>query len=398
MVDYRLQVVGGEVSTGRDFTAVDLFSGAGGTGWGLKSAGFRVVAALEKDREAADTYKENIGVQPLVIDINDISPADFRRQHTELQPSELDVMVGCPPCQGFSRMRNEKGRTDKKNDLVMVYLQFVLEFHPRFVLFENVPGLIRTAHGKHHYESLVQGLRSAGYAVRKELIDAVNYGVPQHRRRVIVIAGRDGEIPPFPKGTHGPPGTRAVREGYLMSWATVRQAIGQFPPLKAGEEAPNIPQHSARKLGDRVATFIAAVPKNGGGRLDVSEEFWLPCHTAHSGHRDVYGRLRWEQPATVITSGCTNVSRGRFVHPEQDRGLSLREAAALQGFPNEFIFKGKTNSISAQIGNAVPPPLAEALASALKERLRQSEPLHTHIQPAGDIPRSEVLWFYIPAV
>lgn len=352
---------------------IDLFSGAGGTGLGFLRKGFRILAAVEIDPDAADTYKLNLGIDPIRKDIREIDP-DFFREKLGLKRGELDVLVGCPPCQGFTRMRNTAGASDPRNDLVMIYGRFVVAFMPRFVVFENVPGLYRTAHGRKYYDALRGQLVQAGYNVRYWMVDAADYGVAQHRKRIVIIAGRDGEEPPdlAQARTHAPEDSPEVKSGRLEKWKTVKEAISRFPPLKAGEayEGPEFPNHRARRLGERVARFIAAVPKDGGSRTDVDKSLWLPCHINHKGHKDVYGRLSWEGQANVITSGCTNVSKGRFVHPEQDRGLTPREAASLQGFPDNYRFVGGMDSVSRQIGNAVPPPLAEVIADILDKRLR----------------------------
>ena len=347
-------------------TVIDLFSGAGGSGLGFINAGFEIIAALEVDATAAATYEKNLGVSPLLEDIRNVSPRDFR-VNLGITKRELDVLLGCPPCQGFTRMRNDSGATDSRNDLVLNYIEFVREFLPAFVVFENVPGLARTRHGKEYYDRLKNELRKMNYHVKTWEVDAADFGLPQHRKRIIVIAGRDHVIPPdlLDARTHGDPDSPDVISGKKAKWRTVRDGISRFPPLKAGEEHPTVPNHKARKIGDRVYSFIIQVPKDGGSRTDVSKEYWLACHINHRGHLDVYGRLSWNRPANVITSGCTNVSKGRFVHPEQDRGLSLREAAALQGFPDDFVFVGGLDAISSQIGNAVPPPLAEAIGRLL---------------------------------
>jgi len=360
--------------TVRSLSVLDLFSGAGGTAWGFLQAGFRIAAAVEKDPRAADTYEANIGVRPKVVDITELDPGDFREE-IGLRTGDLDVLIGCPPCQGFTRMRNAEGAGDPRNPLVLRYLDYVREFRPRFAVFENVPGLARTEHGKRFYDALLGGLEDLGYKLESYRLDAADYGVPQHRKRIVIIAGREGEEPPFPEPTHAAPGSLEVIRGLKHPWVTVREAIGGYPALRAGEQSDAPPNHRARRIGKRVLEFIRQVPHDGGSRTDVPKEAWLPCHLRHSGHKDVYGRLAWDRPSNVITSGCTNVSKGRFVHPEQDRGLSVREAARLQGFPDEFVFAGGIDSASWQIGNAVPPPLAEAVARALMERLNG---VHTH--------------------
>lgn len=346
---------------------VDLFAGAGGTALGFLQAGFTIVGAVEIDPNSISTYQNNIKLTVTNQDIRSLSPEDYRVQ-LMLEKGELDVLGGCPPCQGFTRMRNEKGANDERNDLVLRYLEFVKEFMPRFALFENVPGLIRTDHGSIFYNQLVAGLETLGFKVVKYEVDAANYGVAQRRKRVIVLAGRNGEKPPFPDPTHGDPRSLPVREKRLCPWRTVRDEIGnnRFPQLTAGQNGElegKYPNHIASNTGEDVLRFIRMVPHDGGSRTDVDSAYWLPCHKDHAGHKDVYGRMTWDRPSNTITTGCTNPSKGRFVHPEQDRAITAREAAVLQGFPLDYRFHG--SSAPTQIGNAVPPPLAFAIAKSL---------------------------------
>lgn len=187
-------------------TVVDLYSGAGGTGLAFLKAGFRILGAVEINRNAALTYERNLGVKVRQIDIRNLSPEEFRSS-LKLKRRQLDVLVGCPPCQGFSRMRNRNrdGKEDSRNDLVIRYLEYVSEFMPKYALFENVPGLIHTRLGREFYNKLRTGLINLGYSLVEKEEEAADYGVPQRRRRVILIAGRDGKKPPFPKATHGHP-------------------------------------------------------------------------------------------------------------------------------------------------------------------------------------------------
>lgn len=354
-----------------ELTAIDLFGGAGGTAWGLRAAGFRVLAAVDSDPNAAATYESNIGVHVITRDIRRVPAGELRRS-LRLRRGALDVLTGCPPCQGFTRMRNGKGAGDPRNALVLRYLAFVREFFPRYAVFENVPGLVESRHGGLLYCRLIAGLRRLGYAVEEQVLDAVDFGVSQFRRRVIVIAGRRGYKPVFPTPTHAAPDSEEVLVGIKQPWATVRDAIGrgQYPRLKAGENGERngrYPKHIAPRTGARVLTFLDRVPRNGGSRRDVPRRYWLECHVKHDGHRDVYGRLAWDFPANTITSGCTNPSKGRFVHPTQNRALTFREAALLQSFPDTFVFKGCW--IDRQIGNAVPPLLAYAIFRTLYQSL-----------------------------
>lgn len=341
---------------------VDLFAGAGGASLGFTQAGFKVVTAVELDRSAVDTYRANLDVSVLEADLAGLQPRRLREQ-CRLDRGALDVLIGCPPCQGFSTMRNRKGSTDARNDLLLRMVDFVDELLPRFVFMENVPGLLRTGHGSAVYSLLVERLNELGYGVHAREVNAADYGAPQNRRRVIILAGRDGILPPVPWETHGAPKSAAVRHGFRKPWRTVRQAIAHLPDQPRNAGGPDVPNHDAANLGERVSQFISFVPRDGGSRTDVPEELWLDCHVDHKGHADVYGRLSWDNPSNTITTGCTNPSKGRFVHPEQDRAITQREAAALQGFPDDFVFCG--TNIGRQIGNAVPPPLARAFAKEL---------------------------------
>jgi DNA (cytosine-5)-methyltransferase 1 len=366
---------------------LDLFAGAGGTGLGSQAAGFRIVGAVEINKNAAQTYTNNLHITVEQSDIRALSAVNLREK-LGLKRGQLDVLVGCPPCQGFTRMRNANGASDPRNDLVLQYISYVKEFRPRFAVFENVPGLVRSKHGKAFYKRLCDELKKLNYAIFERMIDAADYGVPQHRRRIIVIAGRDQEIPPYPEATHSNPSLKKGKRRMLDPWVSVEKAISDFPVLVSGQDGTKggeYPNHIAPKMSDEVLKFIKKVPQNGGSRTDVAHEFWLPCHINHSGHKDVYGRISWSKPSNTITSGCTNVSRGRFIHPTQDRGLTPREAAALQSFPDNFIFYGR--DIPAQIGNAVPPLLAYKIMLSLMKRIIEVPLSHNnHIENLEDNP------------
>lgn len=352
------------------FGFIDLFCGAGGTALGFVKAGFRPLGAAEIDPDACQTYEGLVGVRPLCTDLSLLAPEDAAKVWG-VEPGKVDVLLGTPPCQGFTQFKNSAGANDPRNQLVLSFLKYVGFLKPKLLFFENVPGLVRLPHGQNFYRELMQGLERLGYRLRAGEVDAADYGVPQHRVRVLVLGALEKEPPPFPEATHGHPDTLEVRAGLKKAWVTVREAIGHLRPLRPGETDPNDPMHRAPTMGERVARFIAFVPKDGGSRMDVPKEEWLPCHKNHSGHRDVYGRLSWDKPSGVITSGCCNVSKGRFAHPEQDRAITPREAALLQGFPPDAIFCGSFQSIRQQIGNAVPPPLAEAVARVYREFLEE---------------------------
>jgi DNA (cytosine-5)-methyltransferase 1 len=372
-----------ELTQTDSLSAIDLFCGAGGTGVGFIDAGYNILGALDNDANAAQTYSNNLGIKVLEEDIREVDP-NWLRNQLGLGVGKLGVLAGCPPCQGFSRIRNKHGASDERNSLVLRYSSFVEEFKPKFALFENVPGLTRSTHGKRYYQQLLSALRALNYNPREFLLDAADFGVPQRRRRVIVVAGRDNVMPPPIVPTHGHPSSVEVLRGGRKPWVTVREAIRHYPPLQAGEKSASIPNHVAARTGmsvrgKRVLEFIKRIPKDGGSRHDLPRNEWLKCHKHVNGFKDVYGRLGWDVPSNTMTGGCTNPSKGRFVHPTQHRALTPREAATLQSFPDSFVFYGAR--IAQQIGNAVPPMLARAVADALAPLLASNEWPPVNVDP-----------------
>lgn len=322
----------------KKLTAFDLYSGPGGLTLGLHQAGFRVVGAVEVDDLAVETYKANH--RRVRVWASDVRKLDPRRLMSELgfEEGDLDLLAGCPPCQGFSRIRTlnqPNAVSDERNDLVLDFLRFARAFRPKAVMVENVPGLVEDE----RFEKLCHGLSRMKYEVGFAILDASDYGVPQRRRRVIVLGGRTGPIP------------FALCNDERM---TVRQALaGLPPPGRSGDELHDFPERRSPEVMDR----IRAVPKNGGSRRDLGSDEQLRCHKRVDGFWDVYGRMAWDDVAPTITSGCINPSKGRFLHPDQDRCITLREAALLQGFPVDYYFSLKRGKFAAaaMIGNALPP-------------------------------------------
>jgi len=337
---------------------LDVFCGAGGASYGFLTAGLEVIGGLDADPRAASTFEKNLRAPVLIRDA-------FRTAPRELVEAfgRPDVLIGCPPCQGFTRLRWGAG-DDPRNNLVLRYLEFVEVLKPDFAVFENVEGFQR--YGGGFYASLlVKKLRDLGYGVIEGVLNAADFGTPQMRRRYVVLAALRSR-PRKPEPTHGDPLSESVKSGRLRPWRTVREVIGGLRPLNAGEADPDDPLHAAPKHTMKVLRFIRAIPKDGGSRLDVPRRLWLKCHSRlRNGFGDVYGRMKWDAPAPTITGGCLTPSKGRFVHPEQDRGITLREAALLQGFPKDYAFAGTRSSVASQIGNALPPPFASALARSL---------------------------------
>jgi DNA (cytosine-5)-methyltransferase 1 len=349
---------------------IDLFSGCGGSSLGFKEAGFKIVAAVDIDHWACETYAMNVGVQPIEGDLRDVTGEQILKS-VGLKRGEIDVVVGCPPCQGFSSLRRtRKGDSpDHRDDLLMVFARRIIEIFPRMVIFENVPGIMQ-GRGKAFLRKFIKKLESHRYFPIGELLDAADFGVPQHRKRLILIFTReeaitDDLLPLLPRKTHVDP--RMAKDEGSLPWLTVFDAIADLPPLKSGEEDPTIPLHKAPDHKEETLRIIKNVPKNGGGRKNLPRHLWLPCHRRLKGKgaESVYGRMSWSDPSSTITSRCTVPACGRFIHPDQDRAITPREAARLQTFDDHNCFVGTLGSITWQIGNAMPRLLATVMGNAI---------------------------------
>jgi DNA (cytosine-5)-methyltransferase 1 len=337
-------------------TAIDLFSGCGGLTQGLRKAGFHVLGAVENDEKAAATYKLN---HPKThVWINDIRVVKMRSvsRRLGLRKGDLDLLAGCPPCQGFSAMRTLNGnRTvrDKRNDLISEFLRFAEALRPRAIMMENVPGLA----SNRRFRQLQRRLREMGYQGEYQILNAARFGVPQRRRRLIYLAGLDMRLS-FAKPT--------------TDSKSVRDAIGFLPGAgRSGDAVHDIPERRSEKVQE----LIRNIPRNGGGRTDLPDRQQLKCHKLCDGFKDVYGRMEWDQIAPTITTGFFNPSKGRFLHPTKNRAITVREAALLQGFPRSYKFDadhGKV-ALALMIGNALPPPFIAAHARQISKSLLRAE-------------------------
>ena len=338
------------------FAAIDLFSGCGGMTMGLKEAGFQVVAAVEIDPLAVETYNTNhVHVETLEMDIRFVKPAELLKR-LALKKGELDLLAGCPPCQGFSKLRTRNGSIpaeDPRNALLLDFHRFVETFLPRAVMMENVPPLANDS----RFSNFVKKLEHLGYIGCHRILDAANYGVPQRRRRLIYIAGHRIEIP------------FAEKEDKTL---TVKDAISGLP--KAGSSGDFLHDLPERR-DPKVMKIFHNIPKDGGSRSDLPEELQLDCHKRCDGFSDVYGRMSWGDVAPTITSGCFNPSKGRFLHPEEDRAITMREAALLQGFPMTYKFASTTGkeALAKMIGNALPPPFIAAHGRSIRKVLGKAK-------------------------
>jgi len=334
--------------------AIDLFSGCGGLTTGLKLAGFNVIGAVELDLKARETYSLNHPDVPLIgSDIRSLSASKVKKT-LSLKKGGLDLLAGCPPCQGFSTLRNKNRSThaaDGRNDLIEDFERFTIELLPKLVMMENVAGLATYS----KFQNFVSTLKNLGYAVDYRVLDVSNFGVPQRRKRLILSANRLGKA--------------AMANPHDFHKVNVRDAIGDLPT--AGQSGDPLHDLPTLKRTPRIQTLIKAIPKNGGSRHNLPTHLQLKCHQNTSGFNDVYGRMHWDEVSPTITSGCTNPSKGRFLHPTEDRAITLREAALLQGFPADYKFNiahGK-GAISLMIGNALPPSFICAHSEAMAKEI-----------------------------
>jgi DNA (cytosine-5)-methyltransferase 1 len=336
----------------KKYTAIDLFSGCGGLTLGLKLAGFKVLAAIESDALAVETYKAN---HPKVkVSHSDIRAVQAKplRESLNLKKGELDLLAGCPPCQGFSALRTRNGarqKRDQRNGLITEMLRFTRAFLPKAVMMENVPGLAQ----HWSFKKLCSDLRRLGYQVEWEIKDARHYGVPQRRKRLILLAGLRFDI-------------ALAKESNAVN--TVWKAIGDLKkPGCSRDKLQNLREYRSK----RVLDFIKAIPKDGGSRNDLPRSKQLDCHKRTNGFNDIYGRMAWDEPAPTITGGCFNPSKGRFLHPKHNRAITLREAAILQTFPRRYHFPAAKSkeSIALMIGNALPPIFIKRHANQIAKSL-----------------------------
>ncbi len=346
---------------------VDFFCGCGGTSAGLRNAGMEIILGIDSNHSVRETFEYNFPNSAFFcedirnVNVDDISEIIERNNALPL------VFSCCAPCQPFSSQRTEKAVEDQRVNLISEFARFVERYNPDYIFVENVPGIRRPINGLEPFLELTTRLTELGYSHRVDVVLAKSYGVPQRRRRLVLLATRHGEIA-FPNPTHG------NSEG-LLAYSTVADWIRQFPAISAGETHPTVPNHQSARLSPLNLRRIMATPQ-GGGRLDWDRELQLECHNGnYTGHTDVYGRMSWDFPASGLTTRCISLSNGRFGHPEQNRAISVREAASLQTFPIEFIFKGTVNSMARQIGNAVPVRLAQEFGQSIMDhntRIREN--------------------------
>lgn len=352
----------------------DFFCGCGGTSEGFREAGMDIVWALDNEPTAARTFRNNF---PRAMfhegDVNELDVAELKRE-MDKYPGCRTLFCGCAPCQPFTKQQTQKKKDDPRRHLLLSFAHFIEAAKPDFVFVENVPGVQKNQGGDDSpFAQFLKIIDRLGYHYDKPgaVVAAQDYGAAQIRHRFIFLASRHRSVK-IPEATHGPGKT---------PYKTVREAIADLPPIGAGEDyadsGAQITCHRAAALSAMNLARIRATPHDGGNRIawGAKSGLHLKCHTRtktkdgkkkkkHSGHTDVYGRLWWDRPSTGLTTRCISYSNGRFGHPEQDRAISVREAARIQGFPDTFLFIGSLNDQARQVGNAVPVPLAKAVGDA----------------------------------
>ena len=344
----------------------DLFSGCGGMSSGFRnSKRFSIIGAADAQvakpsagqgtTSCNDTYEANIGLRPLGIDLSIATPHDIG-SHFGFDRGDLDVLIACPPCTGFSQ-KNAKNHIidDRRNGLVQRTAFFVEAWSPQYVVMENVKELIQGRH-LHHFQFLYNELVRLGYGVSFEVHDLVDFGLPQFRKRTLVIAKKGGLVP--------------IALPRIEKRKTVRDFIGHLPAISAGETASYDPMHCCPNHNALSLERLQAVPRNGGSWIDIPPEknhLLIPSMNRENpgSFPDIYGRLSWDRPAPAITRECSHPGNGRYTHPEQDRLLSVREMSLLQGFPANYQFIGPLSSRYRQIGDAVPPLVSALIADLI---------------------------------
>lgn len=363
-----------ETISRKQYNVLDLFCGCGGMSWGLAKKGFQIVAGLDIWDIALKTYQYNHKHAKAVnLDITGADPIEALK-NIHVDPNNIDIIIGGPPCQGFSKNIPASGRflEDPRNQLYKAYLRFVKEIEPEVVIIENVAE-IYNAFGGVVRKEIVSTLERWGYKVEVEIIDMSHYGVPQKRRRCFFFASKMG-IPSFPK----------ERKKMIAGW----DAISDLPVVNQGEgydgmpytgEATNDYQQHMRKGSDSLYNHIANVMRPvqtarlasigpGQGLKDMPPELQVK-----GGYSGAYGRLDYTSVAPTITRWVFHIGSGRFAHPKEVRGLTMREAARIQSFSDDFHFMGNRNEQAGQIGNAVPPYFMEQLADNIRAALEGKE-------------------------
>lgn len=337
---------------------IDFFSGCGGMSLGFSAIGngklFNLIGAVDINQKALDSYRTNFKCKTLNKDIRELCNdegvklirEEFNLTQTKTRPL---VIIGCAPCQGFSAHRKKNwDKDDERNTLIGAFTETAIKLQPDFIVMENVPEILGQKYWD-HYDEARKILEEEGYTVKQTIYNSASFGVPQARFRAIIIASKMEFELPIP----------LLEED---QFTTVRDAIYDLPKVAAGEVSPNDKFHKSAKHKSTTIETISQVPKDGGNR---PAGIGPKCLDKVNGFSDVYGRLFWDKPSITLTQYSRNPASGRFIHPEQNRGLTIREAARIQSFPDSYDFQGSLDHCFKQIGESVPPLLSVAIASQI---------------------------------
>ena len=345
---------------GSRIATVELFCGAGGMAHGFFLEGIDVIAGFDVDKTCKYAYKKNNSARFKEKDISDLNAQEIRKLYPE---DSVKVLAGCAPCQPFSTYAYTRKEKNDKWTLLYEFSRIINQVHPDIVTMENVPTLITYDNGK-VFSDFVENLKGKGYHVWYDTVNCPDYGIPQHRRRLVLLASKFGDITLIQK-THLP-----------NEYLSVEDAIGHLEPIKAGTSSEKDPLHRSRDLTPINMLRIKATPEGGDWRC-WPEDLILECHKRDSGKtfKSVYGRMNWKEPSPTITTEFVGIGNGRFGHPVQDRAISLREAALLQTFPfyYDFIDPDATfssHNIAIHIGNSVPVRLGQIIAKSIKQHIK----------------------------
>lgn len=340
-------------------SAIDIFCGMGGLSYGLKQSGINVVAGVDIDESCRYPYEKNVQAEFILRDVTNLRGEEINKKYWS--NDVLKILAGCAPCQPFSTHSNKIRKRSQTGKwwLLLEFERLVGETNPHIVTMENVPNLAN----QKIFTDFVAFLERNGYYVSHSNVYCPDYGIPQKRRRLVLLASKYGEISLLPK-THS-----------KGEYVTLRQAIGHLPPVEAGEICKSDPLHRTSRLSPLNLQRIKASRPNGTW-LDWSEDLQLECHRKETGrtYKAVYGRMAWDEPSSTITTQFYNYGTGRFGHPKQNRALTMREAAILQTFPEDFEFYESEKDIalkrlSVYIGNAVPVKLAVVIGKSILNHL-----------------------------
>lgn len=349
---------------------IDFFCGCGGTSQGFKdSKKWKIAMGIDIDLKASESYKENFKQSGFITkDISNVTEEEFLAELEKYVPNYKKETFGfslCAPCQPFStNNRNRFSEEDKRLNLLDETIRFIDLINPKYIFLENVPG-IKVTQENGPFANFLNHIKKIGYEYKFDIFKASEFGVPQNRKRLILIASKQKEKFNLPKPTH------SDKDDKLKPFTTVKQAFEKeiLPELEAGEKSITTLHHEARNLSDLNIERMKNTSHDGGSRKEWPEHLVLECHKKTTGFGNVYGRMAWDKPAPTLTTNCTNITSGRFGHPTEDRGISVLEAMLIQTFPADYKLVGSLGDKSRQVGNAVPPLLAKVFANFMIKEL-----------------------------